>query len=54
MVYDLERLVDTYEDDQAGVADRIFDRLFSDAAVEQDISRRKTQHEIHVMMDECY
>lgn len=54
LVCDLERLVDTYDDDQAGVIDRIFDRIFGDAAVEQDIRRRKTQHEIHVMMDDCY
>lgn len=54
LVYDLERLVDTYDDDRAGVVDRIFDRLFTDAAVEQDIRHRKTQHEIHVMMDDCY
>jgi len=54
LVSDLEKLVDTYEDDREGVTDRIFDRLFSDYAVEQDVRQAKTQHQIHEIMDEVY
>jgi len=54
LLNDLERLVDTYEDDREGVSERIFHRFYCDYALQQEMLQTRTEHEIFVMMDDCY